>query len=395
MKKKKLSYLYVMIHASFWCTYAIAWSYTAVYLKSCGYDNSVVGLVTGIGAVISVILQPMLASVAIMWEWLHTRNLMILLKLCSLAFTVLIMVKLPGMYTVAILFTILAAIDASIPSMLSSLAMDCVNSGNVVNYGLARGCGSIAYAFFSLFLGYAVEWFGAESLLMLYLIAGVVTVVIMSCFPYCTIKKKEGQHSGKTGAFVLKIFSRYPFLKYFLLASILLFMGHNMLNVFLLNIIERAGGTSSNLGLALAISACVELPVMVCFVKLSEKISVEKLLIISALFFTAKSIFTFFAANMCLVYLVQFMQFGAFALFTPASVYFVNKAMKPCDGGLGQALLGACSLGLGGTLGNVFGGLILDYAGLGTMIICAAVLSAAGVVFMTVSSGLYVKEKKG
>lgn len=392
--KKKISYMYVLMHVVFWCTYAITWSYTAVYLKSCGYDNSVVGLVTGIGAVISVILQPVLASVSISWKQMHTRNLMMILKVCSLVFTVLMMMKLPGIYTVAVLFTGLAAIDASIPSMLSSLAMDCVNSGKYVNYGLARGCGSIAYAVFSLFLGYATEWFGTGCLLVLYVITGIVTVVMMGCFPYHMAEKKEEKKTKSDSPSVISVFFRYPFLKYFLLASVLLFMGHNMLNVFLLNIIERAGGTSSNLGIALAISACVELPVMVCFVKLSEKISVEKLLVISAFFFTIKSIFTFFAVNMGFVYIVQFMQFGAFALFTPASVYFINKAMHHQDGGLGQALLGSCSLGLGGTLGNVFGGLILDHAGLGQMIICAAVLSAAGVVFMTVSSRLYIKEKQ-
>ena len=383
MNQKKVTLLYILLHVVFWCTYAIAWSYTAVYLKACGYDNTIVGLVTGIGAVISVLLQPVLASMTQRFGWLNNRTNILLLKGCSLVFTFIIMLKLPGVYTIAVMFTMIAAIDASIPSILSSLAMDYVNSGQYINYGLARGCGSIAYAMICFVLGYVVEGFGTDCLMVLYLMMGLVTMAVTAVFPFDKeMKQKKEEKRERKKDSVLK---RYAFLPYFLIASVLLFMGHNMSNVFLVNIIERAGGSSANLGLALAIAAGVELPVMVLFVRLSQKIKVEKLLVISAVFFTIKSLCTLFAVSMWMIYVVQFLQFGAFALFTPASVYFINKAMNHKDCGLGQALLGSCSLGLGGTLGNVLGGLVLDLAGVDAMIWCMVVLSAVGVLFMWIA----------
>lgn len=50
------------------------------------------------------------------------------------------------------------------------------------------------------------------------------------------------------------------------------------------------------------------------FVKLSQKIKTEKLLIISAVFFLIKSAVALVAGSVSMVYLAQFLQFGGFAI---------------------------------------------------------------------------------
>lgn len=394
---KKLSFSYVLVHVLFWCTYAISWSYTAVYLKSCGYNNEIVGFVTGIGAVVSVLLQPILASVTAHSRWMNHKSNIILLKCISLVIVVLMAGRVPGIYTAAVLFTILVAIDASIPSVLSCAAMDCINAGKNLNYGMARGTGSIAYALFSALLGYLVSAFGEDCLIFLYGIISVGMIFMVIWFRACD--KREGISDlpdGENGPVaeaaenhmlksLTELWKKYRYLKYFLISAVFLFMSHNVLNVFLLMIIEGVGGNSEQLGIALAIGAAVELPVMTCFVRLSGKISTDKLLVISAFFFTFKSLLTLLAGNMAMVFLAQFFQFGAFALFTPASVYFINKTMDTKDCGVGQALLGACSLGLGGTFGNVLGGILLEKYGLDSMILGASALAGIGFFFMLLS----------
>ena len=91
-----------------------------------------------------------------------------------------------------------------------------------------------------------------------------------------------------------------------------------------------------------------------------------------------------------MIYIVQFLQFGAFALYTPASVYFINKAMDEKDSGVGQALLGSCSLGLGGALGNVLGGFVVEQSGVSGMIVCAVILAVVGFFCMLISCRQFV-----
>lgn len=393
---KKLNLYYIGTHILFWAGYAIAWSYTAVYLQERGYNSQIVGLVTGIGAVISVLLQPLLAQMIAKNQKMSNLSNVLYLKLLAIVMAVLMLLNLPGVYTVAILFTILAGLDASIPSILNSIAMETNNAGGKINYGFARGMGSIGYALFSVLLGWAVSSFGAECLMLLYIGVGILTIVIVGMLKKASdklikISKNAVEQKSGTDVSMLSLFEKYSFLKYFLLATVLLFMSHNMVCVFLPMIIEHAGGDSSKLGVALAISAVVEFPVMACFVKLSQKIKIEKLLIISAVFFTVKSTVMFFASGVALVYLAQFLQFGGFALYIPASVYFIDMSLQEEDRNVGQAITGACSLGLGGTFGNVLGGVIIEGAGLSTMVLVSTVFCAVALVLMILSKRNYLR----
>ena len=56
--------------------------------------------------------------------------------------------------------------------------------------------------------------------------------------------------------------------------------------------------------------------------------------------------------------------------------------MKRKDSGIGQALLGAFSLGLGGALGNVIGGFVLERFGASGMLLVTILLSASGLLFI-------------
>ena len=397
---KKLNLYYIGTHILFWSGYAIAWSYTAVYLQERGYNSQVVGLVTGIGAVLSVLLQPMLANMIAKNKRMSNMGNVLLLKLITIAMAVLMLVKLPGIYTIAVLFTFIAAVEATIPSILSSIAMEMNSAGGEINYGFARGMGSVGYAIFSLFLGWAVSSFGAECLMYLYIGTSIFTIAVVVMLKNAAKNPAEGiadkksdakrEQQAKKDASMFSLFKKYSYLKYFLVGTVLLFMSHNMVCVFLPMIIENAGGDSAKLGIALAISAMVEFPVMACFVKLSQKIKIEKLLVISAIFFTIKSSVAFFASTVALVYLAQFLQFGGFALYTPASVYFIDMSLQKEDRNVGQALTGACSLGLGGTFGNVLGGMILERAGLSTMLTVSTIFCMLAIGFMVLSRKSYL-----
>lgn len=376
-KANKAKITYMLSQAVFWCTYGISWSYTASFLSSKGYSSFIIGLVTGIGAVISVILQPVIAAVTRRFNVLCNKRNIIILKALSLAASAFIMLSPPGAYTTAVLFTVLTAIDASIPSMLSTLAMDYINSGNQLNFGLARGCGSISYAIFTLILGYVVQYLGADILMAMYIVLGIVNIITVILFPADNSEEHFADNNKDSN-----ILRKYPFLIFFLTACVLLYIAHNIFNVFLLNIVQRAGGDNTNLGIALAISAFVELPAMAAIVKIAKKISIEKVILVSSISFTLKAAACVFAVSIPAVYAVSAMQMIAFALFTPSSVYFINKHMQQHDSAIGQALIGSCTLGLGGTLGNIIGGLVIDIAGLTPTLIFSAILSACGTVVM-------------
>ena len=381
MNNKKRQLNYIIMHMLFWCGYVVTWSYTAVYLEYYGFDNAVVGMVTGVGAILSVILQPLLALAVQKADAVTTKKNIIVLKMAAIAFAVVMWLEPSGKWVIAVLFMVIAAIDAAIPSMLSSLAMEQMNAGRKINYGLARGCGSIVFALFSLILGYVIPFMEVKWLVLIY--AGFSLFVILSCLTFSDTRV-NGDTDALEPTSAKGLLKKYPFLLPFLLGTVLLFMGHNMINIFLLRIIQRAGGSSENLGVALAIAAILELPVMGAFDRISQKVSINKILIIAASSFVIKCVLTYLSKSLILVYAAQTLQLLAFGLYTPASVYFINKSMDREDSGVGQALLGAFSLGLGGAIGNILGGFVIERAQVSGMLAFSVLLSIVGWCFILV-----------
>ena len=99
---------------------------------------------------------------------------------------------------------------------------------------------------------------------------------------------------------------------------------------------------------------------------------------LSGVFFAAKAAAYLFAVTMPQFYLAQILQMGSFALYIPASVYYVNETMEDADKFKGQAVMTATNT-LGGVIGSLIGGILLDYAGVTPLLVtgfAAAVLGA-------------------
>ncbi len=95
------------------------------------------------------------------------------------------------------------------------------------------------------------------------------------------------------------------------------------------------------------------------------------------------------AGNIAGVFVSQFFQIGAYALFIPASAYYVNKVMERYDQVKGQAFVN-CAVTLGGVFSGLVGGRILDLAGPKVMLAIGTGASMAGMVL-----GFFVIKNEG
>ena len=93
---------------------------------------------------------------------------------------------------------------------------------------------------------------------------------------------------------------------------------------------------------------------------------------------------TYFADGMTMIYIAQAFQMGAYALFIPASVYYVNCKIAPQDMVKGQSFV-TTSMTVAGVFGNLIGGLLLDSVGVSQVLLISAVLSLIGAVIVVMS----------
>ena len=137
------------------------------------------------------------------------------------------------------------------------------------------------------------------------------------------------------------------------------------------------------MGLAIAVAAIVELPTMFLFGWMLKKVRVDIWFRISGIFFVLKSLGTLLAPNMMTYYVIQIFQMFGWALITVSSVYYVNSIMEEQDAIKGQAYM-TMTYTLGSVLASLAGGVLIDAAGVNSML---GVSVAAGVIGMLIIMG--------
>ena len=157
----------------------------------------------------------------------------------------------------------------------------------------------------------------------------------------------------------------------------------------MIQIITNVGGTSADLGRLLAIAAITEIPVMFLFSRIVKHVKSSVLLIISGIFFALKAFGYFTAGNIALMTVAAVMQMGSFALYIPASVYYVNEVMEERDKFKGQALMTGTNT-LGGMIGSLLGGFLIDHAGVAVMNLAGLIMAVSGAVLIA----LFVSRQK-
>ena len=174
---------------------------------------------------------------------------------------------------------------------------------------------------------------------------------------------------------------------------IALFFDHSVINNFFIQVVNHIGGNSADMGNAIFLAALLELPTMALFTKFQKKIGCRNMMIISAIFFSVKHVLTYLAVNMFMIYVAQVMQMLAYAVFIPASVYYVSQLVDEHDMNKGQALVTG-AMTLASVFASLAGGVLLDALGVSKVLMIGAAVSIIGTVFMFMSVEDVDKETK-
>ena len=82
-----------------------------------------------------------------------------------------------------------------------------------------------------------------------------------------------------------------------------------------------------------------------------------------------------------MIYIAQVLQMGAYALFIPASVYYVNCKVDNKDIVKGQSFV-TTSMTMSGVFANIIGGILLDAVGVSEVLLIGVILSLIGAVIV-------------
>lgn len=380
--KQNLTARYSLTQFSYWAAAMGAASFATTYLLDKGLGSGLIGVLLATSGLLSCVTSPIMASFADRAKkFILPQMMLVLSALCTLCFSLQLLPGIPVLAAGILYILGMWASDAISP-LLNALNVACDASGYPINFGVSRGIGSIASATSALVLGHILARWGSTWMFVFLIFFRVVSMIAIAGFPKLE-KTLSAPGATDKSCSIFEFFTRYKWYCVSILGIGFLGMFHAMTETYLISIMERLGGDSSNVGTALFICCISGAPISFCYSFFRKRIKQENLLKISALTFLLKSVLFCIAPTIGFVYLMEVLQTTSYGFLGPTQVYFAGSRVRPVDMVKGQAFVTAAySLGCSG--GNFAGGQLLNF-GVETMLFAGVAMALTGtlILFLT------------
>lgn len=369
----------------FFASFGALMGYASVYLLSRGISTSVIGVALASTSAIAFVCQPLMASFADKNQHIELRYIICAALVLSIGLVAVLMMAPDASMFLVCMFVAIGTLLSTIMPLVNTLAFQFEKYGIAINFGVARGVGSAAYAIIAYVVGQLVEMFDAGIVPIVFigfnllLIFFVYTFVLPKGVAKEEIVKESTQKTEevKNDLSFIQFAARYKKLTIFVLGTVFIFFAHTIINNYMILVVGPVGGTEADMGTAVSLAAILELPAMFFFDKLREKLSLSKLLKISAVMFIVKHTLTALAPSMFVVYIAQATQMLAYAILCPASVYLVNEMVESKDLTKGQSMI-TMGQSASGIIANLIGGVLIENIGVTPVLYMGAIVTAIG-----------------
>lgn len=379
---------FATVMSTYWISFFSIAGFTVVLLQSKNFTDSEIGILLALQSFASIISQPIISGFAGKNPHIPLKRIIAVL-LFAAAVIVSILYFLPHIFLLgALIFVFIGMTQMSAPSLMNAVAMQLTNAGIPINYGAARGIGSLSFAVAGLLLGKLVDISGINTIIPVFVIFALITGFLMLRLRKPEMPADPTKLDLIQTSVLPKQSSLFAFLKNnraytgFCIASVFLFGSHACINSFLPNIMDSLGGSLTDQGITRSLAASVELPIMFFYSVLATRINTHKLLIVSAFSFFLKALATLLVPSIGFLFAIQILQMPAFGLYAPTAVHFSDHSVSDADRIRSQAIAMVAGIGMGNVIGNLGGGFVLDIWGLDRLLLLSTVLAAIGCTIM-------------
>lgn len=367
---------YALLQGATWSFYAVLLGFSSNLLYDYGFSDSRISLLLGIATGISFLLQLALAELTSRFP--RGKVYRVLVAFGAVMLAAMGILLLPGKQAIGVpAFAAACLVLQMIPSFTNGLGMDTIQQGAPTNYSLARGIGSLAYSALAYVTGMLVRRWGTGMIPVLgAVLAGalIVSAVWYHIAAERGLPEPPARRRAETEPGFLK---KYPRFTVFLAGAVFLCLSHNLLCDFMYQIMLTKGGGAEEQGVATAISAIVELPVMFLFPALLRLLRCDKWVRISAACMSLKALGIFLSATPYGVYAAQATQMLGFGLYAISSVNYAELVVGPGESVRAQSYLGS-TVTVGALIALSTGGVICQYLGPQAMVLASLGCSILG-----------------
>jgi len=359
--------------------------YWGIYLQSENFSPSSIGILLSLFQ-ISRIVAPNF------WGWLadHTGHRVKWIKLTSflglIGFIGVFWAK--GFFWIFLVMSALSLFTSSTLPLAESLTLAHLATTDG-HYSRIRLWGSIGFIVASLFLGYLIDFQGINILLWVLLIAQAIIFFLSNTIP----ETQDIQH--KTNDLSIWKIIKTPSVIALLIGCTLMVSAHGVLYNFYSIYLKDHGYSSGTIGWLWAVGVICEILIFMAMPKILRRYSLKAILLVSLFLGVIRFILIGASPDhLYLLFIAQIFHAATFGSFHAASIEVIAYYFKGRNQTRGQAIYNSVAYGIGGTIGGLGGGYLIQYLGgqLGFMI--AAISPLIGFVVIWFGLKLEIKGNK-
>ena len=276
--------------------------------------------------------------------------------------------------------------SSTIP-LAESLTLSHLASTNG-SYSNIRLWGSVGFIIASFFLGILIDIYSVTILVWALLFTQLIILFLSFSIP-----DKKFELIGDTKRSIFKILKK-PEVISLLIGCALMVSSHGLLYNFYSIFLKEQGYSSSLIGILWSIGVIFEIFIFILMPKILSKFNLKEVLLIS-LFLAVIRFFLIgnYVDILWILILAQMLHAATFGSFHVASVELVSVHFNREHHSRGQSIYNSITYGLGGTIGGLGGGLMIDQYGAASTFMFSSILPLIG--FIVIFFGLRNTPKVG
>lgn len=344
----KLSIIYITIYGALACIYP----FLIYYFQEKGLSYTEMGIAFAAISITGVIVQPTWGFITDKYS--NKRTVIIIAMLFSALFVYSLIIA-NSFFFIILSIILLMSFQSPVVPIADAYCYEIIEQYKKLQYGKIRLMGSFGYAIIALFMGYIIKITGINSSYVIYSILMFFGALLLFSIDY----KDKGMRKNVSFDDVVNLIK---YKKFILLIStvILTNISNGSNSSYIPILIEKTGGDVTQLGIVWFIIAICELPAFYFSAKLIYKYGELNLYILGVALFALRYFLDSLCDDYIPVLVIQMMQGVTYTFYLITSLQYVNK-ISPTKMRTSAITLHAAAMGVGGAIGNIGGGILLEY----------------------------------
>ena len=358
----------LLAYLIFYASLGAVFPYLPVFYKDLGLALDQIGLLLAVQAGIQLVFGPVWGGISDQFP--RSRAALPLSTVVATIGGIALYLSF-GFTAVLVASLVLYAGMAGITPLLDARTMETLGPAERHRFGQVRAFGSLAFVIGTLIVGVMLDAYGPRSLFWFYIPMLALTIIVTATIPRRGFTRSVSLRRGAGEIF------RIPGVPLLLAGFVVLWTALAGANAFYSIQVVALGGSASMVGVAWAIGAMVEVPIMYSFPRLAGRFGAERLLVVGGLSFALRAgLASFATAPIMLVAIAPLEGIGFAGTFVGGVTVLAARAPAG-TGGTAQGLLSG-SAGLATILGSTAAGAIALAIGIPGLFAICAIVSLVG-----------------